>query len=117
MKNQIKVLGIILFLLFPMLFFISCNPSDKNTTKNTHSVDTVVIKQMQFFPADLNVKIGDTVVWINNDMVPHTVKESEAQGFYSDTINVGKSWKTEVKDSASYICSIHPTMVGKLVLK
>lgn len=117
MKIQIKVLGNILFLFFPMLFFISCNPSDKNTTKNNPSVDTVVIKQMQFFPADLTVKIGDTVVWINNDIVPHTVKSNKTDGFYSDTINVGKSWKTVVKDSAKYICSIHPTMEGKLVLK
>ncbi len=116
MKSLIKVLGKSWCLFFPTLFFISCNTSDKNVS-NTPSVDTVIIKQMQFFPADLNVKIGDTVIWINKDIVDHNVTEEKNKAFYSDTLAVGKSWKMEVKDSASYFCTIHPSMKGKLVLK
>lgn len=117
MRNLIKVSGKSLFLLFPVLFFISCNTSDENTSKNIHSVDTVVIKQMQFTPAVLNVNIGDTVIWINKDIVAHNVTEEKSKAFYSDTLAVGKSWKMVVKDSAHYLCSIHPTMKGQLVLK
>lgn len=112
-----NVLGRSLFLFFPILYFTSCNSSDTNLSKNANSVDTVIIKQMQFFPAELNVKIGDTIVWINNDMVPHNVTATKSNAFYSDTINVGGSWKMEVKDSASYLCSIHPTMTGKINIK
>jgi len=82
-----------------------------------HSVDTVIITQMQFSPSDLNVKIGDTVVWINKDLVAHNVTEEKTKAFYSDTIGVGESWKMEVKDTAAYLCTIHPTMKGRLVLK
>ncbi len=117
MKNLIKVLGITLCLLFPILFLNSCTSSDENTSKNIHSVDTITIKQMQFNPAVLTVKAGDTVLWINKDIVAHNITEEKSKAFYSDTLAVGKSWKMAVKDSAGYYCSIHPTMKGKLVLK
>ena len=81
MKNLIKVSGKSLCLFFLVLFFISCNTSDKKTAKNTPSVDTVVIKQMQFFPAELHVNIGDTVIWINNDIVDHNVTEEKTRHF------------------------------------
>jgi len=64
----------------------------------------------------LNVKIGDTVLWINKDLVSHDVTSDKPNSFYSDTLHVGQSWKMAVKDSAGYHCSIHPTMLGKLVL-
>ncbi len=117
MKNSIKVLGITWCLLFSILLLNSCTSSDENASQNNHSVDTVTIRQMQFIPEALNVAIGDTVVWINKDLVDHTITEKKSKAFYSDTLAVGKSWKMAVKDSAGYYCSIHPTMKGKLVLK
>ena len=117
MKNLIEVPGKSLCLFFLVLFFISCNSSDKNSMANTHSADTVIIRQMQFFPALLNVNIGDTIVWINKDIVDHNVTEEKSKAWASDTLRVNKSWKMKVTDSASYFCTAHPTMKGKIVLK
>lgn len=116
MRNLIKVPGKSWGLVFLVLLFTSCNSSDKNTVTNTRPPDTVIIKQMQFSPVILNVKIGDTVVFINKDIVPHNVTEEKSRAFYSDTLPVGASWKLVVKDSADYLCTIHPTMKGKLAL-
>lgn len=116
MKNLIKVPGKSSCLFLLVLLFTSCHPSDKNTVTNTRRPDTVLIKQMQFSPAVLHVKIGDTVVFINNDIVPHNVTEEKSKDFYSDTLAVGASWKLVVRDSANYLCTIHPTMKGKLAL-
>lgn len=117
MKNLNKLLGKVLFLISPIIFFISCNSSDENTTKNNSSTDTVIIKQMQFNPAVITAAAGDTIVWINQDIVDHNVTQTKKDGFYSDTLSVGESWKMAVKDSASYICSLHPSMTGKIMLK
>lgn len=117
MKNLSKLLGKLLFLFSPIIFLISCNTSDQKTTKNSPATDTVVIRQMQFDPAELNVKVGDTVVWINKDIVDHNVTQDKTNGFYSDTLSVGKSWKMVATDSANYFCSLHPSMKGKLALK
>lgn len=124
MKNLIAVLGIRIYLLFPILFLISCSSPNKKSSGNqtetkdqVHSVDTVTIQLMKFIPEELNVNAGDTVIWINKGLVAHTVKSYQDNKFYSDTLQPGKTWTFVAKDSATYYCSIHPTMQGKLVLK
>ena len=110
------------YILCALFFLGSCSSPATNRNydegkKDTQGTDTIVIAQMQFTPAELSVKPGDTVIWINNDMVDHDVTSDKKNFFYSDTIHVGKMWKMVVKDSASYHCSIHPTMQARLILK
>lgn len=99
--------------LVALLFLISCN-SKGNQTVASH-LDTVIIKQMQFNPAELKVNKGDTIVFINRDYVQHDVSNKNKE-FYSDTLNVGSSWKMVAEKNADYFCSIHPTMTGKIIL-
>ena len=123
MKSLLNVFRNSMFFLCMLFLLGGCSSHENNknkaeavTKKTSHAVDTVVIKQMQFNSAMLNVKIGDTVLWINKDLVSHDVTSDKPNSFYSDTLHVGQSWKMAVKDSAGYHCSIHPTMLGKLVL-
>jgi len=110
---------------FLCALFLLSSCSSPGTNKNnpeeseeeTPMADTIVIAQMQFMPVSLDVRIGDTVIWINNDMVDHDITSDKKDFFYSDTIHAGKIWKMVVKDSAGYHCSIHPTMQGRLILK
>ena len=53
---------------------------------------TVTIDEMRFQPKRLTVARGDTIVWVNKDLVPHTAT-SEAGRFDSETIRTAKSWK------------------------
>lgn len=75
---------------------------------------TVVIDRMQFSPPIVTARRGDTVVWVNRDMVPHTATAAEA--FDSRTIAPGTSW-TYVARAAGrydYACTLHPTMKATL---
>jgi plastocyanin len=117
MKNQITEPGIKCLPLFLVLFLLSCHSSHSNLERKEHHTDTVKIHMMQFTPSEITVNKGDTVIWINKDLVPHTVKSYVANEFYSDTINVGKTWKKSITDSISYFCTIHPTMDGKIIVK
>ena len=125
MKKPISVLGISMFLLFPILFLLSCSSPNKKSDTNQqgteekiHKIDKVTIQMMKFNPEVLNVSKGDTVVWINKGMVPHTVKSYQDNKFYSDTLAPGQSWKWIINDSASYFCTIHPaTMKAKVLLQ
>lgn len=94
-----------------------CSNQDKevNTNKSPGS-DTVIINLMQFSPASLQVEIGDTVTWINKDLVDHNVKDTINNLFYSDTLKTGKSYRWVVTGSANYICTIHPTMNGQIII-
>ena len=78
----------------------------------------VTIEGMQFNPARIEVAAGDTVVWTNKDVVPHTVTASGAK-VESGEIAPGKSWRfvAKKKGETNYLCRIHPTMKGVLVVK
>lgn len=81
------------------------------------AVHTVVIDGFAFKPAQLTVKLGDTVVWRNNDPVPHT---ATAKGvFDSGSIAAGGTWKhvTTKRGRHDYVCSFHPNMKGTLIVE
>jgi plastocyanin len=82
------------------------------------AVHTVVIEAMQFSPATLEVHAGDTVIWKNKDPFPHNAT-ADNKAFHSPDIDSGKSWKfvARQRGSFSYICTLHPTMKGTLVVK
>lgn len=78
---------------------------------------TVVVDGMQFAPASITVKRGDTVVWVNRDFVPHTATAPAA--FDSGPIAAGKSWRFVARAPArfEYVCTLHPTMKATLVVE
>ena len=84
-------------------------------TSQTH---TVTIEGMRFQPEVLTVAPGDTVVWVNKDLVPHTAT-SQAGGFDSKDIQADKSWRHTIQTTGefAYICTFHPTMKAMLRVK
>jgi plastocyanin len=85
---------------------------------DAHATHTVVIEAVRFDPSDLNVNIGDTIVWINRDPFPHTVTAVGRQ-FDSHEIAPGKSWKYLARKAGvfAYACALHPTMLATLRVK
>ncbi|MGN6399730.1 MAG: plastocyanin/azurin family copper-binding protein [Flavisolibacter sp.] len=108
-----KTIGKRFYWLF-LLFLCYCSP-DSNAP--AHSVYTVEIKQMQFQPAQLEVKKGDTVVFVNHDIVMHNVTEQTNKSWASPTLQNDSSWKWVATQSAAYYCTLHPVMKGKVTVK
>ncbi len=79
---------------------------------------TVLIRDFKYVPETLTVKTGDTVIWKNEDIVPHTAT-TRGKGFDSKNIAAGASWKYVANRPGvySYICTYHPTMKAKLTVK
>jgi plastocyanin len=77
----------------------------------------VVVEGMQFTPATLTVKRGDTVTWQNKDLVPHTA--TAAGRFDSGGIAAGKSWSWQPAAAGrfDYVCTYHLGMKGTLVVQ
>ena len=76
---------------------------------------TVVMENMRFQPETLTVARGDTIVWINKDLVPHTAT-SKTGGFDSQLVQAEESWRftARKKGEFAYICTFHPTMTAML---
>jgi plastocyanin len=97
-----------------MLGIMGPSAADQRKAK-TH---TVTMENMRFQPAVLAVAPGDTIVWINKDLVPHTAT-SQSGGFDSNLILASESWSYTVqkKGDFAYICTFHPDMKGMLRVK
>lgn len=93
------------------------NENSSSTLRNDEHFHTVEIAQMKFIPEDLIVNKGDTILWINNDMVAHDVTEETNKEWTSGAIPVGATWTTVATKSADYYCSIHVVMKGKITVK
>lgn len=75
----------------------------------------VVIEGMAFTPKVVAVKPGDTITWVNQDIVVHNVTAAAA-GIKSGDLKPGQSWRHTVRRGASfdYLCSLHPVMTGRV---
>jgi plastocyanin len=102
------------FLFLSILLLFIYLPFLAKTPAKVHKVE---IKGMKFIPAEVTVHKGDTIVWTNNDIVVHNVTETSNKAWKASPIQVGKTWKMAVGQSAEYFCSFHPTMKGKISVK
>ena len=91
-------------------------------TLNLSAAEHVVsIQGFSFNPATLEVALGDTIVFTNNDRAPHNVvpRESSAGQFdQSPLLRPGDSFALEIAsvDDISAFCSVHPRMPGIEIL-
>ena len=90
-------------------------PAAPTQTANTVSV---AIKGFKFVPAEVNVNVGDTIVWTNEDTAPHTVESSD-RTLRSDELSKGDtySYKFTKAGKYDYICGIHPSMKGSVTVQ
>ena len=78
----------------------------------------VEIRGAEFRPDTVAVAVGDTVTWVNHDVVPHTV--SAANGAWdSGAVAPGESFVLVIDRAGAvrYVCAYHPTMVGVLAVR
>jgi plastocyanin len=80
------------------------------------SSGAVGIADFKFDPPTINVPVGGSVVWTNNDTQQHTATSSG--NFDAGAIQPGTSVTVEFKTAGSfaYICSFHPFMMGTVVV-
>lgn len=83
-------------------------------------LDTVTIDNFAFDPPALTVVPGTKVTWINKDDEPHTiVSASKGTPFKSEGLDTDDSFTFVFAKPGTYkyFCSIHPHMVGQIVVK
>jgi plastocyanin len=78
---------------------------------------SVDIKDFQFNPSKVTIKVGGTVTWTNSGPSTHTVTGDG--GIDSGDLSKGKSYsKTfDTAGTFNYHCSIHPSMTGQVIVQ
>lgn len=77
----------------------------------------VVIEHFAFVPPSIAVAPGDTVIFVNHDITPHTATAIDGSWSTKD-ISGGKSDQIAipVNGANAYFCRYHPVMVGRLLI-
>ena len=90
-------------------------PSQQNQRPSI-TENEIVIKNFAFTPATLVVKTGTTVIWLNDDPVPHSIKSDT---FNSEIFNKGESFQFKFDNTGTYdyTCGPHPTMIGEIIVQ
>jgi hypothetical protein len=78
---------------------------------------SVTVKNIAFTPMSVTVEIGGTVTW-DFTQGTHTTTGSGSESWDSEVKNSGSfSHKFDLLGSFSYICSLHPSMTGTVIVE
>jgi plastocyanin len=79
---------------------------------------SISIDNFSFTPKEITVPVGTTITWINHDDVPHTVVSTD-QKFRSKALDTDDQFSFTFTNAGtySYFCSVHPVMIGKVIVK
>lgn len=77
----------------------------------------VSIEGFKFKPANLEIKVGDTVTFTNVDSAPHTAT-ADSGAWTTPTLQKGQSTTLKFNGPGShpYFCKIHPSMKGSITV-
>jgi len=78
----------------------------------------IIIQNLAWSPANIEIDRGATVVWENRDIVFHTSTSDDGR-WDSGTINAGESWSRTFTESGTfnYHCTPHPFMKGVIIVR
>ena len=90
--------------------------SQENNSGDKYQVN---IDNFSFTPQTLSVPAGTKVTWINKDDVPHTVVSTSNAFTHSPALDTDASFSYNFTKPGTYeyYCSVHPKMVGKIVVR
>ena len=88
----------------------------EKTKPETAKRAAVTIQNYAFNPQAQIVSKGTTVTWTNNDSAPHQIKSTT---FNSGLLAQGQSYSYTFASAGSYdyICSVHPSMTGTIIVQ
>ncbi|HWU00558.1 MAG TPA: plastocyanin/azurin family copper-binding protein [Terriglobales bacterium] len=89
-------------------------------TQSAALANHVDIDNFDFAPMTLTVTVGTQVTWTNHDDIPHTVVSADTPpAFKSPALDTDDSFSVTFSKPGtySYFCSVHPKMVGTIVVK
>jgi plastocyanin len=88
------------------------------TTGSMMGGTRVIVKNLAFNPASVTVAVGSTVTWQNQDQTTHTVVADDGS-FKSPDLGSGKTFSYTFRTAGTftYVCGIHPTMKGIVVVR
>ena len=98
--------------------------SSPNETIVSIVPDSAEMGEKGFSPNPVHIKVGDMVIWKNNDYDVHTVTEGSEMGgepedgFESGVLKPSQAFNNTFTNPSTigYHCMLHPTMLGTIIV-
>jgi plastocyanin len=89
------------------------------TGAHKHPTRTVSIQNFSFKPANITIKPGTKVIWINRDSTVHTATANNGRSFDSGRLGPGQRFSHTFRTAGkkSYHCELHSSMRGSVTVK
>jgi plastocyanin len=115
-----KFFGVALFALVALAATSCGTDSTTSSGDNPPAIAaTIHIADGEFEPREIDIAVGGSVMWINDDVTSHNVKFLEPSTFNSGVMKPAATW-TQTFTSAGnydYYCDFHNSMKGSVVVR
>lgn len=91
----------------------------QSEAQESNDIVSVSMKDIKFVPHDVTAKVGQKIVWTNEDDAPHNVTATDPEGlFASDSLNKDDTFEyTPAKAGViAYVCTIHTGQDGEITV-
>jgi plastocyanin len=76
----------------------------------------IVMQNLVIAPAEVQAKVGDTIEWLNKDVVAHTATAKDGDFDVMLPANESGSFALNKAGTFPYYCRFHPNMKATLVV-
>lgn len=103
---------------------VTTNPTPEvqtSTQSEGEQADDVVsvgMKDIKFVPEEITAKVGQKIVWTNNEAIAHNVTATDGADFASETMQKDDTFEyTPTKAGPiKYVCTIHSGQNGQITV-
>ena len=98
----------------------SAEASPAHSPTPTHEPRKITIGNFTFAPTTLEVPVGTALTWVNEDDVPHVVVGTDAGSpLKSPALDTDDRYSVVLDKPGTYhyFCSLHPQMIGTVIVK
>lgn len=97
--------------------FAAAPPASHAAAESQGKTAGVEIHEFHFVPETLTVTAGTTVIWTNSDETPHTIAHAKG-AFRSSALDTKDTFSHTFAAPGEFVyrCTLHPMMVGKIIV-
>ena len=116
-KRKLLFSGLALMLPLALATVLILHPTRAKSEAAASPLE-VRVDNFTFGPDTLTVPVNSTVTWVNKDDLPHVIASTDGV-FKSKALDTDDKYSYTFTKAGTYAyyCSIHPKMVGKIIVQ
>lgn len=118
MRRRLFHSGLPIALLLVLTVIFALHAMRARSAESKSSRMEVRVDNFSFAPETLSIPANSTITWVNKDDVPHVIASNDGL-FKSKALDTDDRYSYTFSKAGTYFyyCSIHPKMVGKIVVR